>query len=126
MAAQFVFSTPLATEKRLEDHNTGSPKRSPDGPQIICPQCQDWVVERRMSGLTQDGTPEPVSRDQILRREHGEANSISLFSFAQDNRQGLFLFFLSLYRWPLVGAETIPVDAMSGERHDDTYTHNSA
>ena len=77
-----------------------------------------------MSGVTRDGTPEPVSRDQILRREHGEANSISLFSFAQDNRRELF--FLSLYRWPLVGAETIPVDAMSGERDDDTYAHNSA
>ena len=27
-----------------------------------------------MSGLTQDGTAEPVSRDQILRRESGQGN----------------------------------------------------
>ena len=27
-----------------------------------------------MSRLTQDGTAEPVSRDQILRREHGQGN----------------------------------------------------
>ena len=33
----------------------------------------------RRSGLTQDGTAEPVSRDQILRRERGEGKHI--FSF---------------------------------------------
>ena len=27
-----------------------------------------------MGGLTQDGTAEPVSRDQILRRERGQEN----------------------------------------------------
>ena len=27
-----------------------------------------------MSGLTQDGTAEPVSRDQILRRDRGQGN----------------------------------------------------
>ena len=31
-----------------------------------------WV--RRMSALTRDATPEPVSRDQILRRERGQRN----------------------------------------------------
>ena len=35
----------------------------------------------RMSGLTRDGTAEPVSRDQILRRERGQGKFIfSLFS----------------------------------------------
>ena len=31
-----------------------------------------------MSRLTRDGTAEPVSRDQILRRERGEGTIISL------------------------------------------------
>ena len=35
----------------------------------------------RISGLTRDGTAEPVSRDQILRRERGQEKIIfSLFS----------------------------------------------
>ena len=29
-----------------------------------------------MSGLTRDGTAEPVSRDQILRREWGQGKNI--------------------------------------------------
>ena len=33
-----------------------------------------WIME--MSRLTQDGTTEPVSRDQILRRELGQGISI--------------------------------------------------
>ena len=31
-----------------------------------------WV--QRMSGLTRDGTADPFSRDQILRRERGQGN----------------------------------------------------
>ena len=34
----------------------------------------------KMSRLTRDGTAEPVSRDQILRRERGQGNEFSLFS----------------------------------------------
>ena len=30
--------------------------------------------ECRMNKLTQDGTTEPVSRDEILRRERGQGN----------------------------------------------------
>ena len=32
----------------------------------------DSARVRRISGLTQDATAEPVSRDQILRRERGQ------------------------------------------------------
>ena len=32
-----------------------------------------------MSRLTRDGTDEPVSRDQILRRERGQGNIIFIF-----------------------------------------------
>ena len=34
----------------------------------------------RMSRLTRDGTAEPISRDQIFRRERGQGKSFSLFS----------------------------------------------
>ena len=39
-----------------------------------------------MSRLTRDGTAEPVSRDQILRRERGQENIIFLCS--ADHEQG--------------------------------------
>ena len=32
-----------------------------------------WVL--RLSGLTRDGTAEPVSRDQIVRRERGQGDT---------------------------------------------------
>ena len=38
-----------------------------------------------MSRLTRDGTVEPVSRDQILRREHGQGNII--FPCLADHKQ---------------------------------------
>ena len=34
-------------------------------------------LSMEISRLTRDGTAEPVSRDQILRREHGQGNKIS-------------------------------------------------
>ena len=40
-----------------------------------------------MSRLTRDGTAEPISLDQILRRERGKGNSIH-FSFSADYEQG--------------------------------------
>ena len=49
-----------------------------------------WSME--MSRLTRDGTAEPVSRDQILRRERG---------------QGIFHFPCSA-SWPLAGLVTLP------------------
>ena len=39
----------------------------------------------RMGGLTRDGTAEPVSRDQILRRERGRGKFI--FSLFSDHKQ---------------------------------------
>ena len=41
--------------------------------------------EYEMSRLTRDGTPEPVSRDQILRRERGQGKII--FPCSADNEQ---------------------------------------
>ena len=38
-----------------------------------------------MSRLTRDGTAEPVPRDQILRREHGQGNII--FPCSADDEQ---------------------------------------
>ena len=38
-----------------------------------------------MSGLTRDWTAEPVSRDQILRRERGQGNIH--FPFSADHEQ---------------------------------------
>ena len=38
-----------------------------------------------MSGLTRDGTAEPVSRDQILRHERGQENIV--FSCSTDLEQ---------------------------------------
>ena len=37
-----------------------------------------WVW--RMSGLTRDGTAEPISRDQVFRSKRGQANTL-LFLF---------------------------------------------
>ena len=39
-----------------------------------------------MSRLTQDGTPEPVSRDQILKRERGQRNSHHFLCSADDEQ----------------------------------------
>ena len=39
-----------------------------------------------MSGLTQDGMAEPISRDQILRRERGQEKNSS--SCSVDHEQG--------------------------------------
>ena len=59
-----------------------------------------WVW--KMSGLTRDGTAEPVLRDQILRRE--QEQTISLFSC------------------PRAGLATIyPVDALSAKCDDHVY-----
>ena len=33
-----------------------------------------FSLGKDMSRLTRDGTAEPVSRDQVLRREHGQGN----------------------------------------------------
>ena len=41
-----------------------------------------------MSRLTRDGTAEPVSRDQILRRERGQENIIFPCSAELDHVQG--------------------------------------
>ena len=40
-----------------------------------------------MSSLTRDGTAEPVSRDQILRRERGQGNNIDFPCSANHEQQ---------------------------------------
>ena len=40
-----------------------------------------------MSRLTRDGTAEPLSRDQILRRERGQGRKCSFFLFADDGHE---------------------------------------
>ena len=37
--------------------------------------------------LTRDGTAEPVSRDEILKRERGQGNIGIIFSFSADHEQ---------------------------------------
>ena len=37
--------------------------------------------------LTRDGTAEPVSRDEILKRERGQGNISIIFSFSVDHEQ---------------------------------------
>ena len=59
-----------------------------------------------MSGLTRDGTAEPNSRDQILRRERGQGKFRFLCS--ADHKQD----------W-----QPYPVDAQSAESDDHTHTH---
>ena len=61
-----------------------------------------------MSRLTRDGTAEPVSRDQVLRRERGQINII--FSCAADHEQD----------W-----QPYPVDPYSAicDNHDDKITY---
>ena len=43
-------------------------------------------IQRRMGRVTRDGTAEPVSRDQILRRERGQGNIH--FPCLADHEQG--------------------------------------
>ena len=57
-----------------------------------------------MSRLTRDGTAEPVSRDQILRRERGQGNIH--FPCSADHQPG----------W-----QPYPVDPYSAICHDRTY-----
>ena len=60
---------------------------------------------RRISRLTRDGTAEPVSRDQILRRQQGQGNNHFPCS---DHEQD----------WQLY-----PVDPYSAICHDHTYIY---
>ena len=62
-----------------------------------------------MSSLTRDGTAEPVSRDQILRREHGPQGNIN-FPCSGDHEQD----------W-----QPYPVDSYSSHMCDQTYTHTA-
>ena len=59
-----------------------------------------------MSRLTRDGTAEPVSRDQILRRERGQGNIN--FPCSADHKQD----------W-----QPYPVDPYSAICDDHTYIH---
>ena len=45
-----------------------------------------FSLSMEMSRLTRDGTAEPVSRDQILRRERGQENNH--FPCSADHEQG--------------------------------------
>ena len=63
-----------------------------------------WVW--RMSRLTRDGTAEPNSRDQTLRRERGQGKSY--FPCSADHEQD----------W-----QPYPVDAQSAKSDDHTHTH---
>ena len=60
------------------------------------------------SGLTRDGTAEPVSRDQILKRERGQEKKY--FPPSADPKQD----------W-----QPYPVDPYSAESVDHTYMHHS-
>ena len=60
----------------------------------------------KMSRLTRDGTAEPVSRDQILRRERGQVNIH--FSCSADHEQD----------W-----QPYPVDPYSCYMCDHAYIH---
>ena len=62
-----------------------------------------------MSRLTRDGTAEPVSRDQILRRERGQGNII--FPCSVDHE----------WDW-----QPYPVDPYSAICNDHTYIHSHA
>ena len=59
-----------------------------------------------MSRLTRDGTAEPVSRDQILKRERGQANVP--FPWLADHGQD----------W-----QPYPVDPYSASCDDHTHVH---
>ena len=59
-----------------------------------------------MSRLTRDGTAEPVSRDQILRRERGQGNTY--FPFSADHVRD----------W-----QPYPVDPYPCYVCDNTYIH---
>ena len=62
--------------------------------------------ERRMRGLTRDGTAELNSRDQTLRHERGQEKI--RFPCSADHEQD---------------RQPYPVDAQSAESDDHTHTH---
>ena len=62
-----------------------------------------------MSRLTRDGTAEPVSRDQILRRERGQGNII--FPRSADHVQDWQLYPVDPYSYYMC------------EDYDHTYIH---
>ena len=64
------------------------------------------IQPEHMSRLTRDGTAEPVSRDQILRRERGQGNIN--FPCSGDHEQD----------W-----QPYPVDPYSAICDDHTYIH---
>ena len=61
-----------------------------------------------MSGLTRDGTAEPNSRDQTLRRERGQGKFVSPVQLTDHKQQ----------EW-----QPYLVDAQSAESDDHLYTH---
>ena len=61
-----------------------------------------------MSRLARDGTAEPVSRDQILRRERGQTGEKICFHVQLTTRKD----------W-----QPYPVDPYSAESTDQTYTY---
>ena len=65
-----------------------------------------FSLSMEMSRLTQDGTAEPVSRDQILRHARGQGNIH--FPFSADHEQD----------W-----QPYPVDPYSAICDDHTYIH---
>ena len=65
-----------------------------------------FSLSMEMSRLTRNGTTEPVSRDQILRRERGQGNIP--FPCSVDHEQD----------W-----QCYPVDSYSCYMSDDTYIH---
>ena len=52
-----------------------------------------------MSGLTRDGTAEPVSLDQILRHARGQGNIFSLFSWPRAGLATLLGWCILCYMW---------------------------
>ena len=65
-----------------------------------------------MSRLTRDGTTEPVSRDQILKRERGQGNTN--FPCSADHEQDWQPYLVDLYT--LLYVMTIQIQLASRDR----------
>ena len=59
------------------------------------PVSKHQIQSEQTSRLTRDGTAEPVSQDQILRRERGQGNN--KFPCSADHEQDLQLYLVDPY-----------------------------
>ena len=69
-------------------------------------------MSMEMSRMTRDGTAEPVSRGQILRRKRGQGNTSIHFSCSADHEQDWQPYPVDLYCYRLyVVTMQVPVEA---------------